>query len=186
MSIPLVWAFSLLPDIDFLILGVRHMGPTHSIIFAIAVFLPWFLIKGKEVTPYFMSYASHTVLGDLVTNRGVWFLWPLSKRIFYLPLPLTYSRLRTFSINLELALFGLFVFFFIISKDYAGGLYSNNTKPLFLVPFTALLLPMLFSFPVSVSPRLMLPHLILLVVVLQPFYPISRARSVFQEIYMKI
>ena len=51
MSIPLVWASSLLPDLDLLIPGNNHMGPTHSIIFAIAVFLPLFLYKGKEVTP---------------------------------------------------------------------------------------------------------------------------------------
>jgi hypothetical protein len=40
MSIPLVWASSLLPDLDLLIPGINHMGPTHSIIFAIAAFLP--------------------------------------------------------------------------------------------------------------------------------------------------
>ena len=36
MSIPLVMAFSLLPDLDLLIPGVGHMGPTHSLAFAIA------------------------------------------------------------------------------------------------------------------------------------------------------
>jgi membrane-bound metal-dependent hydrolase YbcI (DUF457 family) len=172
MSIPLVWVFSLLPDLDLLIPQIRHMGPTHSIIFAIAAFLPFYFYKGKEVEPYFLSYASHTVLGDMITNRGVWFLWPLSRRRFFLPI-----RSRAFSTHFELALFGFFLFVFILTRDYAGGFYSNKTRILCLIPFTALLVPLVFGFPVSVPPRLILPHFVLMIVVLQPFYPSSWMHS---------
>ena len=175
MSIPLVWVFSLLPDLDLLIPGVRHMGPTHSIMFAFAVFLPLFMYKGKEVVPYFLGFTSHTVLGDLITNGGIWFLWPLSRRRFEV---LTlYTNRPNFNTNLELALFGLFVLVFIVTRDYKEGLYSSDTKLLFLIPFTALLVPVVFGFPISVPIRLIPPHLVLMVVILQPFYPASWTRA---------
>ena len=171
MSIPLVWAFSLLPDLDLLIPGLRHMGPTHSITFAIAVLTSLILYKGREATPYFLAYASHTILGDLITNRGVQFLWPLTQRAYQITLP--FSRNPAFSTNLELTLFGLFILAYIITKDYASGPYTNTTKLVTLIPLTALLVLMIFKFPVPV-PLLLIPsHLILTVVVLQPFYPIS-------------
>ena len=171
MSIPIVWACSLLPDLDLLIPGVRHMGPTHSIIFAIIVFLPLFIYKRDEVLPYFLGYTSHTVLGDLITNRGTWFLWPLTQRTFAIPLPFTCKH--TFSTNLELALFGLFVLVFILTRDYAKGLYSRSTRPLFLISFLALLVPMVFGFPTYVPFRLIPPHLFLMAVVIQPLYQSS-------------
>ena len=169
MSIPLVWVSSLLPDIDLLIPGINHMGPTHSIIFAIAAFLPLFLYKGKEVTPYFMGYASHTILGDLITNSNVWLLWPLTQRRFEVPLPFLCKH--TFSMNLELALFGLFILVFIITKDYSSKLYSRGTRPLSLIPFTALLVPVVFGFPLPVPLRLVPPHLVFMAVILLPLRP---------------
>ena len=172
MSIPLVWVFSILPDLDLLMPGVRHMGPTHSIIFAIAVFLPLFLYKGREVVPYFLAYASH-ILGDMITNIGVWLLWPLSRRRFGVFTPYTYRP--NFSANLELVLFGLFVLVFVITRDYEDGLYSSGTKLLSLIPFSTLLVPLVFSVPVPM--RLILPHIILMVVVLQPLYPTSWTRA---------
>ncbi|MBA7698996.1 hypothetical protein ES703_107680 [subsurface metagenome] len=175
MSIPLVWAFSLLPDLDLLIPGVKHMGPTHSLLFAIAVLTLLTLYKGREAMPYFLAFASHTILGDLITNHGVQFLWPLTQRIYQIPLP--FSRNPTFSANLELTLFGLFTLVYIITKDYASGPHTNTTKLVTLIPLTALLVPLVFSFPVHVPLRLIPPHLILMAVVLQPFYPTSWMRT---------
>ena len=169
MSIPLVWVSSLLPDIDLLIPGINHMGPTHSII--IAIFIPLCLITGREATPYFLAYASHTVLGDLITNNGIWFLWPLTLRRFQVPLPVTCKT--TFSANLELALFALFLLAYIITKDYASELHSNATRPLALIPIIALLVPLVFSFPIPVPLRLIPPHLAFTAIALQPYYPDS-------------
>ena len=175
MSIPLVWAFSLLPDLDLLIPGVRHMGPTHSLLFAIVVLTFLILYRGREATPYFLAYASHTILGDMIVYRDVQFLWPLTQRPYKIPTP--FSGNPTFSTNLELILFGLFLLVFIITKDYASGSHSNTTKLVTLIPITALLVPVVFSFPVHVPLRLILPHLIFMVVVLQPFYPTSWTRA---------
>jgi len=166
MSIPIVWVCSLLPDLDLLIPGVRHMGPTHSIIFAIIAFLPLFIYKKDEVLPYFLGYASHTILGDLITNYGTWFLWPLTQRRFSIALPFIFRR--TFSTNLELALFGFFAIIFIATRDYEKIIYSNNMSPFLLIPFVALLVPLVFKFPIPVPLPLIPPHLILMAVVIKP------------------
>ena len=171
MNIPMVWAFSLLPDLDLLIPGVKHMGPTHSLLFAIAVLTFLILYKGREATPYFLAFASHTFLGDLITNRAVQFLWPLTQRTYQVPLP--FSRNPPFSANVELTLFGLFILVYIITKDYTSGPHTNTTKLVTLIPLSALLMPLVFSFPNPVPLRLIPPHLILTAFVLQPFYPIS-------------
>ena len=171
MNIPLIWAFSLLPDLDLLIPGVRHMGPTHSLTFAITILTILTLYKGREAIPYSLAYASHTILGDMITNKGVQFLWPLTKKIYRIPLP--FIRNPTLSTNLEIILFGLFILVYIITKDYVARPNTGFTKLITLIPFTALLVPMLFNFPVPVPSLLIPPHLILMVVVLQPFFPTS-------------
>ncbi len=87
------------------------------------------------------------------------------------------ARNPTFSANLELTLFGLFIFVYIITKDYASGPHTDTAKLISMIPFSALLMPVVFSFPVHVPLRLITPHLILIAVVLQPYYPASWRRS---------
>lgn len=167
INIPLVWLLSLLPDIDLLIPGLIHMGPTHSIIVAIGVFLPLYFYKGKVIIPYFMAYASHTILGDFITNGGIWLLWPLTSRKYALPFPFAFRSV--YSANLELLLFGVFLLIFIITKDYSTPL-TDRTKPLLIIPFIALLVPVLFGFPISVPLRLIPAHLVLIAIVLRPLF----------------
>ena len=180
INISLVWTLSVLPDVDLLIPRLNHMGPTHSIIVAIIMFILPFVFKGKEIIPYFMAYASHTILGDFITNRGIWLLWPLTSRKYALPLP--FACRSVFSANLELLLFGAFLLIFIITKDYSTPL-TDRTKPLLIIPFIALLVPVLFGFPIPVPLRLIPAHLIMIIVVLRSFYPrlFSRARVARQN-----
>ena len=170
INIPLVWTLSVLPDVDLLIPGLNHMGPTHSMIVAIVVFLLLFIYKGKEIIPYFIAYASHTILGDFITNNGIWLLWPLTSRKYALPRP--FACRCVFSANLELLLFGVFLLIFIITKDYST-LFTDKTKPILVTPFTALLVPVLFGFPVPVPLRLIPAHLVLIAIVLLPLFPRS-------------
>ena len=75
----LVWFFSMLPDIDLLLPFMSHRGATHSlaaILALAAVSLLW-----RELLPYAASYASHILIGDLVTGGGA-FLWPLTDAVF--------------------------------------------------------------------------------------------------------
>jgi membrane-bound metal-dependent hydrolase YbcI (DUF457 family) len=175
INIPLVWALSVLPDVDLLIPGLNHMGPTHSIIVALVLFLALFIYKGKVIIPYFMAYASHSILGDFITNTGTWLLWPLTSRKYALPLP--FACRRVFSANLELLLFGAFLLIFVLTKDYST-LIMDKTRPILFIPFTALLVPVLFRFPIPVPLRLIPAHFILVAVVLLPFYPHNILRAI--------
>ena len=78
-SILPVWFFSMLPDIDLLLPFMSHRGATHSlaaILVLVAVSLLW-----RELLPYAASYASHIMVGDLVTG-GSPLLWPLTDAYF--------------------------------------------------------------------------------------------------------
>jgi len=40
LNVPITWTLSLLPDIDFVIPGLQHKGPTHSLIIVLSIFIP--------------------------------------------------------------------------------------------------------------------------------------------------
>jgi membrane-bound metal-dependent hydrolase YbcI (DUF457 family) len=106
LNIPLIWIFSLLPDIDILTRGfLLHRGPTHSILLAAILFLPLYLIT-KRGLPYFAALASHTLIGDYF-NPSEKLFWPVSNDWFGAPsiLQLTGRML----IIVEVSLFTLMV-----------------------------------------------------------------------------
>jgi len=75
----LVWFFSMLPDVDLLLPFMSHRGATHSLaatLALVALSLVW-----RGFLPYAASYASHILVGDLVTG-GVPLLWPLTDTVF--------------------------------------------------------------------------------------------------------
>ena len=74
-----VWFFSMLPDIDILLPFIEHRGATHSIA-AILVLTVMSLVR-RQLLPYVASYASHILLGDLISG-GVQLLWPLTNTVF--------------------------------------------------------------------------------------------------------
>jgi membrane-bound metal-dependent hydrolase YbcI (DUF457 family) len=82
--IPLVWIFSLLPDLDELFEGyIVHRGPSHSILFVIIVFIPIFLIFRKYLA-YFAALASHILVGDFFVPPTQMF-WPLTYTWYGVP-----------------------------------------------------------------------------------------------------
>ena len=76
VNIPLLFVISVLPDIDVLIPGLVHRGPTHSIVVFSLVFLPAFLVYKKKAIPYFITLIQHSLLGD--TLGGVMMFWPIT------------------------------------------------------------------------------------------------------------
>jgi len=68
-SIPLIWLVSLLPDVDLLISGLQHRGPTHSIVIALLLFTPILIIL-KRGLAYLAALATHMVIGDYFTSYG--------------------------------------------------------------------------------------------------------------------
>ena len=70
-----IWFFSMLPDVDLLLPFMSHRGATHSL--AAILILAAVSLYRRELLPYAASYASHILVGDLVTG-GSPLLWPLT------------------------------------------------------------------------------------------------------------
>lgn len=103
--LPLVLMFSILPDADVLILRLEHRGPSHSLIVALALFLPFFITYGRGF-PYFAALASHSLIGDYLTNRGCQMFWPVSSGWVIASVAFDTSPIK---MGLELSLFALMV-----------------------------------------------------------------------------
>ena len=113
INIPVIWILSLLPDIDLLIPGLRHRGPTHSMIVALIIFTPLFIIASWKAAPYFAALASHSLIGDYFTG-GAQAFWPLSLEWF------GYERAMRmgspFELYTEFVLFAVMVAILILSR----------------------------------------------------------------------
>ena len=113
INIPVIWILSLLPDIDIFIPGLQHRGPTHSIIVALIIFTPIFIIASWKAAPYFAALASHSLIGDYLTGRTQLF-WPLSLEW------LEYERAMrigsAFEVYTEFALFAVMIAILILSR----------------------------------------------------------------------
>jgi len=116
-SIPLIWLVSLLPDIDLLIPGLQHRGPTHSIIIALLLFTPILIIL-KRGLAYLAALATHTVIGDYFTSYGCQLLWPINTAWMKAPIPLLLRGIN--EIYLELILFGSMIVIMFLSREAAS------------------------------------------------------------------
>ncbi len=160
LNLPAIWTLSLLPDIDLLIPGLRHRGPTHSLIIAILIFIPLLIAKGRETAPYFAVLATHTLIADCITNGGAQILWPLSKQwIEYQNTIIMGTIIET---NIELIFFMTIIGTLTISKDYKHLLNSDRRNTLLFIPLCTILLPVMFRYPLTVPKTLVIPHLIVL------------------------
>jgi membrane-bound metal-dependent hydrolase YbcI (DUF457 family) len=82
--IPVVWFFSMVPDLDELFYRyIVHRGPSHSIVVAIIVFIPVLLVF-RSGWAYFAALASHILIGDFFVPPTQMF-WPLSRAWFGAP-----------------------------------------------------------------------------------------------------
>ena len=103
----LIWIISVSPDLDLLIPGLVHRGASHSIISAIVIFIPIFIIY-ENAHPYLAALLSHSLIGDYFTIHGCKLFWPLRKT-FYVS-PLAWPVGSTFGILVEVLLFALMIF----------------------------------------------------------------------------
>ena len=110
INIPLVWFFSILPDLDLFIPGLQHRGPTHSVVIAALFYLP-ILLTLKRGLPYFAAVASHSMIGDYI-NPPVQMLWPISNVWFEAPLRVKGAT----QFIVEIVLFSIMVLFIIRSR----------------------------------------------------------------------
>jgi len=155
VNIPLLFAASVIPDIDLLIPGLEHRGPTHSLIIFCFLFLPAFTLHRKRAMPYFIALAQHSLIGDYLTGGGIQLLWPVASNWYD-------ARVRIKSlaeVSLEWIFFFACLTVMLKTRD-AWILFHHHPSNLLLsVPILTVLLPPFFSFPMPVPPSLILPHL---------------------------
>ena len=167
LNIPAIWALSLLPDIDFLIPGLQHRGPTHSIIIALIIFLPFFLLRSKEAVPYFATLATHSIIGDYITDRGIMLFWPLTSE--WVKFENTIRLGSTFETYIELTLFSMLILTLIVSKDFNHLFDLDMRNSVLFIPLCTIVLPAFFRYPVKIPEILIIPHLILLSIIALSF-----------------
>jgi membrane-bound metal-dependent hydrolase YbcI (DUF457 family) len=155
INIPLLFLASVLPDIDLLIPGLEHRGPMHSVIVFCLLFLPIFILFKKRAIPYFLALIQHSLIGDFLTGTTQ-ILWPITTNWYGLGMEITSLT----NILMEWALFLTSTAILFKTKD-AWLLFQQHPSNMILtIPVLTVLLPTLLSFPLYVSPALIIPHLI--------------------------
>ena len=165
LNIPIIWALSILPDIDLLIPNLEHRGPTHSLIFSLIIFLPLIIHKKGKIIPYYTALLSHSVI-DLFTNNGTQFLWPISDNNFRFPYTL---KMGTTSEGIiEIILFAIMILIIILYKDYNKLIqYTNNLMitSIFLIFIASISIKYAYSTPKI----LLIPHITLVGIIFVSF-----------------
>jgi membrane-bound metal-dependent hydrolase YbcI (DUF457 family) len=168
-NIPLVLVLSILPDSDiifqFLFGSNIHRGPTHSIIVAILVFIPVFIIYRKKATPYFAALASHSLIGDFFIGGQIQLFWSLSTREFGLPeLGFPYISIESpINIVLESTIFIIATVVMFKTRDIHFFFKKRKLNLVLAVPIFTVLMPTFVGYPLHVPFLLVLPHLFYLV-----------------------
>lgn len=166
-NISALWTLSLLPDIDLLIPGLQHRGPTHSIIVALLIFTPLFIIRPRRTAPYFAALATHSLIGDHITDGGTKLFWPVSLK--WVKYDSTIMLGGTFETYIELALFSILILTLIASKDYYPLFNTDRRNTILFIPLCTVFLPIMFKYPINIPETLLIPHLILLSIIALSF-----------------
>ena len=164
INIPLILVLSIIPDIDiilnFLFNIQIHRGPTHSLITAIVVFIPFFIIYRWKAVPYFTALASHSAIADFIIGGQLQLLWPLSTREFGYP----YIDINNpVNVAFEFTLFVIATIIMWKTRDIFQFFRNSKLNLILAIPIFTVLLPTFTSYPLSVPLLLVLPHLFYLV-----------------------
>jgi membrane-bound metal-dependent hydrolase YbcI (DUF457 family) len=165
LNIPLILILSIIPDMDLIFMRDLHRGPTHSIITALIVFIPVFLIYRRKAVPYFIALASHSLIADFFVGGRIQLLWPLTSQQFGLhelngPYISIWSPIN---IVLEWTLFAISAFVMFKSDDLPLFFRNRRSNLLLAIPIITVLLPTFLSIPLEVPILLVPPHLFYLV-----------------------
>jgi membrane-bound metal-dependent hydrolase YbcI (DUF457 family) len=163
-NIPLILTISIIPDIDilfeFILKSPIHRGPTHSIITAILVFIPFFLLYRQKAVPYFAALASHSLIGDFLIGGQVQLLWPLSTSEYGFRGITIYDQV---SVALEFTLFAIALIVMFKTRDLFRFFRISKLNLVLAIPIFTVLLPTFASYPLRVPDLLVFPHLFYLV-----------------------
>jgi len=155
LNIPLLFASSVIADIDLIIPGLQHRGLTHSIIFLSLLSLPAFVFYGKKATPYFVVLILHPLLGDYLAGGGVQLLWPASLEWYGIGIGITSLT----GILIEWTFFIISLAIMLKTRDVWALFQQHPSNLLLSIPIFTVLIPTLLSFPIRVPLELIIPHL---------------------------
>jgi hypothetical protein len=164
IHVPLILVLSVLPDIDIIfnfIFNIEiHRGPTHSVITAILVFIPFFLLYRQKSIPYFIALVSHSLIADFFIGGQLLLLWPLSRS----ELGFTFIAIdSSVNIVLEFTLFVIGAFVMWKTRDLFQFFRNRKLNLILAIPIFTVLLPTFVGYPLTVPLMLVLPHLFYLV-----------------------
>jgi len=159
VNVPLLFVLSIISDVDLLIPGLDHRGPSHSIVVFLLFSIPAFMFYGKRALPYFLALAQHSIIGDYLTGGGVQLLWPANQTWYMI----TRANMASpANILTEWALFMASLAVLLRARD-AQTLFGHHPSNLLLsIPVLTVLLPSLFRFPLRVPLELLIPHMVFL------------------------
>ena len=129
INLPLIFAISILPDIDLVLFPRLHRGPTHSLVFLAAIAIPFLIVWRLKTVPYAMAYAQHLLVGDMIAGSTQYF-WPVSFEEFGLG-PAMGSPIE---VGLEWAFFLASLALMIALGDFKNILKPRLSNLLFIVP----------------------------------------------------
>jgi membrane-bound metal-dependent hydrolase YbcI (DUF457 family) len=190
-NIPLLLVLSIIPDIDLIFdwftQSELHRGPTHSIVVAIIVFIPIFVVHRKKAIPYFLALISHSLIGDFFIGGQLQLFWPFSTTQYGLHELGSYkiSIFSPINIALELILFTIAMVVLYKTGDWKVFFKNNKTNLILIIPIVTVLLPSTIGYPFTeplllTAPFLALAHLFYLalfsIAVLKVLLPIYRKR----------
>jgi membrane-bound metal-dependent hydrolase YbcI (DUF457 family) len=162
LNIPLVLMLSVLPDADLLLRQIpfiQHRGATHSIISALIVFSPLFIIYRKQAVPYFVALIQHGLVGDYIAGGRVQLLWPVTNMYFGTSLDIRSLTNQT----LEWTMFLAAILLILKMKDYVSFFKPHASNLILIIPAFTVLLPTLLSTPMEVPALLIPPHIFYLI-----------------------
>ena len=168
INIPLILVLSIIPDIDILFEPLTagiHRGPTHSVLTAALVFIPFFVLYRQKVMPYFVALASHSLIGDFLIGGQIQLLWPLSTNEYGLyDFGFPYINIyNPINIALEFTLFAIALIVMLKTRDLLRFFRNNKLNLILIIPIFTVLLPTFVGYPLRVPILLVLPHLFYLV-----------------------
>jgi membrane-bound metal-dependent hydrolase YbcI (DUF457 family) len=173
-NIPVLLVLSLLPDVDIIFANLTglelHRGFTHSLVFSIAVFIPFFVFYGKQAVPYFLALVSHAFIGDFLIGGQLQLFWPFTTATFGLHEAgfLYIDIYSSLNIALELSLFAVALLVMAKTQDYILFFKNKKTNLILIIPLVTVLLPTFLGYPFSealvfTSPLMAIAHLFYLV-----------------------
>ena len=152
-NVPLLMVLSILPDVDIifdlLINTEIHRGPTHSIFFAVLLFVPIFLIYRKRAVPYFLALISHSLIGDFFIGGQLQLFWPFSSGTYGAQHIGSYylSIYSSVNIILEVTLFAAAMLTLYRTGDWKIFFRSDKMNLVLVIPIITVLLPSTIGYP---------------------------------------